>query len=148
MNATRAALETGVLAQLRSIAPATDIAVEPYPPKPADYTLLHPRGALLLFISGSSSGQSRQQIPGVRQRATRFVVTILLRDFSSHQDAYGWLDKIEAALFGFIPADGWRAIIAVSDNFVSEVDGIWQYDMVFESQAQIVSAFDLCQPST
>lgn len=140
MSAPLAVLESSVLGQLRSAILPTELAIEPYPEKPSEYQLLHPKGALLVFVQGSRYGKHSN---GAMLRSTRFIVTLLLRNFKQHQAAYDWIDAVQVLLFGFIP-DGWQPITAISDQFISEESGVWQYDLIFESSLLTTSQFDLC----
>lgn len=140
MSAPLAALESSVLEQLRSAIMPTELAIEPYPEKPSEYQLLHPKGVLLVFVQGSRYGNYSN---GAMLRSTRLVITLLIRNFSQHQEAYDWIDAVQALLFGFIP-DGWQPIKAVSDQFISESSGVWQYDLIFETTRLTTSQFDLC----
>lgn len=133
-------LESAVLGRLRDAIPATDLAIEPYPEKPGEYSLLHPNGALLLFVRESRYGGYSN---GAMRRTTRFIVTLLLRNFKEHQSAYDWIDAVRGLLFGYAP-DGWQPIQPVSEHFVSEESGIWQYDMLFEADCLATSQFNLC----
>lgn len=141
MSSPLAELEISLLAQLRSGIATTDLAIDPYPPRPADYRLLHPRGAVLVRIDGS---RYQSAATGAAHRDAQVIVTLLLRDFQQHQAAYEWLDTMHSLLLGFIPAGGWQAMSAVSDQFVSENEGVWQYDLMFTSRRLSVSAFNLC----
>ena len=144
MNAPLAVLESSVLGQLRSAILPTELVIEPYPEKPSEYQLLHPKGALLVFVQGSRYGKHST---GVMLRNTRFIVTLLLRNFKQHQAAYDWIDAVQLLLFGFIP-DGWQPIASVSDQYVGEDSGVWQYDLIFETSRITTSQFDLCPLST
>lgn len=145
MSSPLAELEISLLAQLRSGIATTDLAIDPYPPRPADYRLLHPRGAVLVRIDGS---RYQSAATGAAHRDAQVIVTLLLRDFQQHQAAYEWLDAIQGLLFGFVPAGGWQAMKVLSDQFISENEGVWQYDLTFTSRRLSVSVFDLCPLST
>lgn len=140
MTAPLAVLELSVLTQLRNGIDPAELAIEPYPEKPSEYQLLHPKGALLLFVQGSRYGNYSN---GAMLRSTRFIVTLLLRNFKQHQTAYDWIDAVQLLLFGFIP-DGWQPIKALSDQFVSESSGVWQYDLAFETTRLTTSQFNPC----
>lgn len=137
---TLALLESAVLGRLRDAIPATDLAVEPYPEKPADYCLLHPKGVLLVFMRESRYGGYSN---GAMRRTTRFVVTLLLRNFREYQPAYAWIDTVRGLLFGYAP-DGWQPIQPISEQFVNEESGVWQYDLLFETDCLTASQFNLC----
>lgn len=132
------ALEAAILTQLSS--GDFGVTVEPYPDRPQDYTLLDPVGALLVVISGSRYSQS---INGVQTRTTRVVITALVRNLSTHTGAYTLLDGVLNTLQGWIP-DGWQALAAVSEQFVSEESGVWQYDLVFETSRLAITQYNPC----
>ena len=137
---TLGGLEANVLARLREVIPAAELAVEPYPAKPDEYQLLHPKGAVLVFVRESRYSHYSN---GAMQCNTRFIVTLLLRNFSAHQSAYGWIESVQQSLFGFTPS-GWQPIRLVSEQFIGEESGVWQYDLLFEVDCLTVSQFNLC----
>ena len=132
------ALEAALLTQLASA--DLGVTVEPYPDRPADYTLLDPLGAVLMVISGSRYSPS---INGVQTRNTRVVITVLVRNLSTHTGAYTLLDGVLNTLQGWQP-DGWQPLAAISDQFVTEDAGVWQYDLVFETSRLAISQYNPC----
>ena len=144
MNSVLLELEQAVIAQLKSA--ALGITVEPYPNSPDDYSLLDPAGAALVVIRGS---RYDQQFNGVQNRATRIIVTLLVRNLNAHQGAYALIDAITMALMGWTPpiqgsGQNWCGLRVVSDQCVNENNGVWQYDMVFETSRLAVSAYNPC----
>lgn len=137
-------LEQAVIAKLQSA--ALGIAIEPYPDSPGDYSLLDPVGAALVFIQGSRYEQSSNL---VQNRTTRIIVTLLVRNLGTHQGAYALIDAITVALLGWVPplqGDGqnWCGLSAVSDQYVNESSGVWQYDLVLETSRLAISAYNPC----
>lgn len=132
------ALENALLTQLASA--DLGVTVEPYPDRPADYTLLDPVGAVLVVISGSRYSNS---INGVQTRNTRIVITVLVRNLSTHTGAYTLLDRVLNTLQGWQP-DGWQAVAAVSEQFITEDSGVWQYDLVFETSRLHITQYNPC----
>lgn len=144
MNSVLLELEQAVIAQLKSA--ALGITVEPYPNSPGDYSLLDPAGAALVVIRGS---RYEQQFNGVQNRATRIIVTLLVRNLNAHQGAYALIDAIAMALMGWTPpiqgsGQNWCGLRVVSDQYVNEDNGVWQYDMMFETSRLAVSAYNPC----
>lgn len=144
MNSVLLELEQAVIAQLQSV--GLGIPVEPYPDRPSDYALLDPVGAALVVIQGS---RYEQQFNGVQNRATRIIVTLLMRNLSTHQGAYALIDAITTALMGWTPplqgsGQNWCGLSAVSDQYVNEFSGVWQYDLVFETSRLAISAYNPC----
>ncbi|OQX12811.1 MAG: hypothetical protein BWK73_13935 [Thiothrix lacustris] len=132
------ALEADILTQLASA--GLGVTVEPYPDRPQDYTLLDPVGAALVVISGSRYSPS---INGVQTRTCRVVITVLVRNLSTHTGAYTLLDGVLNTLHGWQPAD-WQPLTAISDQFVTEDAGVWQYDTVFETSRLAISPHNPC----
>lgn len=144
MSSVLLELEQAVIAQLKSA--ALGITVEPYPNSPNDYSLLDPVGAALVVIQGS---RYEQPFNLVQNRTTRIIVSLLVRNLSTHQGAYALIDAITVALLGWVPplqGDGqsWCGLSAVSDQYVNESSGEWQYDLVFETSRLAISAYNPC----
>jgi hypothetical protein len=117
-----------------------NITIEPYPDRPSEYSLIDPDAAALVVIPSSSYTPA---INGVQTRTTRIIITLLVRNLGTHAGAYDLLDSILAALQGWRP-DGWMMLEAVSDQFVAETDGVWQYDMVFETSRLQITQYNPC----
>lgn len=136
-------LDEAVLAQLQ--AASLGITVESFPERPSEYSLLDPVGAALVVISSSRFSTTANQVG--QERRTRVVITLLMRNLRTHTGAYGLMDAVLDALLGWMPSEGgWQPLIAISDQFVSEESGVWQYDMVFESSRYVMSQFNPCLP--
>lgn len=138
MSGSLLALEEAVLGKLATA--ELGITIEPYPDRPADYSLIDPVGAALLVLPSSRYSPA---INGVQTRATRIVVTLLVRNLGTHTGAYALMDAVLNALQGWQP-DGWQAIAAISDQFVTEDNGVWQYDLVFETSRLHITQYNPC----
>lgn len=136
--ATIADLETRIVNRLK--AKITDVAVEGFPEKPSQYTLTHPKGALLVHYHGSAYGPNKATDIVHQDRRPQFEVTIVMRQLRAHGGAYGYLDLVRAALAGFKPIDGAKKMRVVRDQFISETDGIWQYAIRFETELPSIEA--------
>ncbi|HPQ94781.1 MAG: hypothetical protein KDI44_14380 [Thiothrix sp.] len=134
-------LEQAVVAQLQPALPG--LTVESYPDDPDGYTLLDPVGAVLVAVGNSRwSGIANQT---GQERRVRIVVAVLTRNLATHTGAYSVMDRVLAALLGWMPSVGeWQPLFAASDRFVEFRDGVWRHDMVFESASYVVSQFNPC----
>jgi len=121
-------LETQIVDRLKSR--LTNIQVEPYPDRPAEYKLLHPTGAVLVHYQGSRYGKRRATDAVVQERRLEFGITVMARHLRVHTGAYAILDSVCAILTGWKPA-GYGKVYPLSDGFLSEDTGIWQYQMSF-----------------
>ncbi|EIJ33321.1 Gp37 family protein [Thiothrix nivea] len=134
-------LEQAILGKLAATPQLSALKVEPYPERPSEYRLMNPKGAVLVVVQGSRYSQA---IGGVQARKTRIIITLLVRNLNSHAGAYVLLDAVLASLAGWCPGDGWYDLAAQSENFVTEDNGVWQYDVVFEVESKLVSAYGAC----
>lgn len=133
-------LEQAVLAQLQTVQELQGLKIEPYPDRPAGYIARNPRGAVLLSIAGSRYGE---MINGVQQRTVRLVVTLLVRNLSGHVGAYALMDAVIGALQGWTPSN-WQALAVVEERFVTQEDGVWQYDIYFDATSRIITQYNPC----
>lgn len=75
----------------------------------------------------------------------RVVVTLLVRNLTSHRQTYQYRRRVRALLMGYQP-EGWQPMKAIAAKLISKdpSDGVWQVDMTFETFSLAVSQFDLC----
>lgn len=96
----------------------TGLEIAPFPDKPGDYRLRHPRGALLVHYAGSEAPNPRRPRIAVRAVA-RF-----------EGDALLFLEAVRVIIHGWqIP--GCSRFEYAGDEFMEEKQGIWEYDIVF-----------------
>lgn len=134
------ALEQAVIAQLQTVEVLGALKVEPYPDASGDYISRNPRGAVLVAIAGSRYGE---MINGMQQRTARLVITLLLRNLSSHTGVYALLDAITGTLNGWQP-NSWQPLTVVEERFVVHKDGVWQYDVWLDAQTRVISNYERC----
>ena len=133
------ALESALIQHLQAALP--DLTVEPFPDRPDDYSLLNPLGAALVNLPG---GQYSVPVGGVQRRTRRVVITLLCRGLSGHAGLYVHLDTAIAALAGWCPGEPWDELVLLSDDYVTQRDGVWQQDIVFEVNSRLVSQYNAC----
>lgn len=130
--ATTVQMIDAVLARLKTKLPS--LAVDYFPERPAEYRLNHPKGALLVSYPGSQFGATVAVSHMVQPRTVKVSVTVLLRQLNGKGGAVDVVDAVRRALVGWRPPDG-RKVWAVSERFLGESAGLWQYavDVAFEA---------------
>ena len=133
-------LEQAVIDQL--MAEITELKVEPYPVSPDHYHLRSPHGAVLVIVGDERYDEGRS---GVQKCFVRVMVTLLVRNLTSHHQTYQYRRRVRALLMGYQP-EGWQPMKAIAAKLISKdpSDGVWQVDMTFETFNLAVSQFDLC----
>lgn len=125
---TIAEVETAIIGKLRS--GIEDVAVEPFPDKPSEYALIHPKGALLVSFSGSTFSDPKPTEVIVQDRRMEFDVTVATKNLRTHTGAYALLEAARVTLTGYqIP--GASKIYPRREGFISEKSGTWQYGIRF-----------------
>ncbi|RAS18935.1 Gp37 protein [Microvirgula sp. AG722] len=138
--ATTLEIIDAVVGCLRTRLPA--LAVEYFPERPVDYRLNHPKGALLVSYLGSQFGDTVDTQYIAQPRTVKLSVTVVLRQLNGRGGAVDVLDLVRRALVGFRPPDC-RKLKAVSEKFLGESAGIWQYAVDVASQAMLVEDADV-----
>lgn len=132
--ATTLEIIAAIAERLRSAVP--QCAVECFPDKPREYRLNHPRGALLVSFAGSRYANPVDTTFVAQPRDLRVTVTVVMRQLNGRGGAVDMVDAARAALLGWRPPDCKR-LRAVSETYLGESAGLWQYaaDFACESVA-------------
>lgn len=138
--ATTLQIIDAVVARLKAKLP--QLAVEYFPDRPAEYRLNHPKGALLVSYPGSQFGDTVDVTYIAQPRTVKLSVTVLLRQLNGKGGAVDVVDDVRRALVGWRPPDC-RKVWAVSEKFLGESAGIWQYAVDVASQAMLVEDADV-----
>ena len=132
------AIEDDLIAKLVADITTDTPEIRSFPDNPADYQLLHPKGAILVRYNGSNSETPvpNPQLKAVQLRTsnwTFFVVQKSLKKKKGHQGVYGLLEEIRASLVGYTITGLADASIIwhTGDQFHSEVAGTWRYTVNF-----------------
>ncbi|KVN76034.1 hypothetical protein WL05_01825 [Burkholderia ubonensis] len=133
--ATTLEMVDAIVARLRVKLPA--LAAEYFPERPDDYRLNHAVGALLVSYPGSQYDATVDTAVVVQPRRVKFAVAVVLRQLNGRGGAIDVLDHVRAALVGFRPPDC-RKLVAISDKFLGESAGLWQYVIEFSAETVIV----------
>ncbi|WP_353189536.1 Gp37 family protein [Pandoraea pnomenusa] len=118
------------------------LAVEYFPDKPSEYRLNHPKGALLVSYLGSQFDKTVDVAYVAQPRTVKLSVTVVLRQLNGKGGAVDVVDLVRAALVGFRPPDC-RKVWAVSEKFLGETAGLWQYAVDVASEAMLVEDADV-----
>ncbi|WP_432719847.1 Gp37 family protein [Jeongeupia wiesaeckerbachi] len=113
------------------------LAVEYFPERPAEYRVNHAVGALLVSYPGSNFAETVDVGCIAQPRTLKLSITVMLRQLNGRGGAVDVLDVVRAALIGFRPPDC-RKTKAVSEKFLGQVGGIWQYAVDFSTEAMQV----------
>lgn len=118
------------------------LAVEYFPDRPAEYRLNHPKGALLVSYLGSQFDMTVDVTYIAQPRTVKLSVTVILRQLNGKGGAVDVVDAVRQALVGFRPPDC-RKVWAVSEKFLGETAGLWQYAVDLASEAMLVEDADV-----
>lgn len=106
-----------------------EVEIISFPDNPAEYKLLHPKGALLVRFAGSDYEESEAEVLIRQVVKLLWDVVIVSRNLRNHYGAYDLLDKVRAALTGFEIAE--TRMFPVREDFLMEESGLWQYGSRF-----------------
>ena len=101
-----------------------------FPEKPSEYILLHPIGAILVHYRGGSYSSSKSIDIINQDKKMEFGVTVVTRNLRANEGAYETLDSIKKILCGY-KIVGCSKLTPIKENFISEANGIWQYELLF-----------------
>lgn len=132
-----AAILASVLQQLRSQCPQW--AAQLFPERPAQYRLNHPTGAVLVSYLGSRWSASADAGAVVQRREVQIALAVIARQLNGRDAAIEMLDAVRCALIGFAPAHC-NQLRAVSERFLGEAAGLWQYEVQLAATSASVSA--------
>ena len=107
-----------------------DLHVEGFPEKPAEFKLIHPKGAVLVHYQGSNYSEPKSLGCIYQERKLEFSITVIIKHLRSHDGAYDYLDIVRQALTGFKP-ENCSKMYPLKEYFLAEDNGIWQYSINF-----------------
>lgn len=113
------------------------LAVEYFPDRLSEYRLNHPKGALLVSYLGSRFDPTVDVTFIAQPRTVNVSVTVILRQLNGRGGAVDVVDLVRMALVGFRPVDC-RKVWAVSEKFLGETAGLWQYAVDLATESVLV----------
>jgi hypothetical protein len=121
-------IENSIIERLRS--KISDLHIEGFPEKPAEFRLIHPKGAILVHYQGGNYSESKSIDCIYQDKKLEFSITIVMKHLRTHEGAYEYLDIVRQILTGFKP-ENCSKMIPTKEEFIGEDNGIWQYSINF-----------------
>jgi hypothetical protein len=94
-------IENQILTRIKQEIP--ELHVEGFPDKPAEFRLVHPKGAILVHYQGGSYSVSKSLGYICQDKKLEFSVTVITRNLRDWQGAYFYIDKVREILTGYRP---------------------------------------------
>ncbi len=112
-----------------------DVSVELFPDNVADYFLTHANGAVLISYQSSRFSDSQDVFWVNQKRDIQLALTIISRSQWGDYGALDMLDQAREAVVGFEAVNCKKATV-LSEQFLDEVGGLWQYQMIVNLPTQ------------
>ncbi len=128
-------IEKAIISRLKNKIQGLEISS--FPEKPAEYRLLHAKGAILVRYAGCSYTEPLATDFIVQDRKINFEVNVVMRHLTSHEGVYAYLDAVRIALTGFKPPNCGK-MYPVKEEFLTEEAGIWHYVITFSMSTKAV----------
>ena len=136
------AITQSIVDQMAGIV-GTDLTVEFYPEKPANYRLNHANGALLVNYAKSNYPKHDDTAAIIKPRQMGFTVTIISRGLHDRYGAVPLVDWVLAMLSGYRPEHTDKTLAPVRDYFIQHQSGLWFYGVDFETEAVLVQTLPI-----
>ena len=119
------------------------LEVKSYPARTEGYKLLHPAGAVLIAYLGSDYSDPLD-LGGLMQqnRTLRWGFVLQTRNRFTHAESLPWLDRLRGQLTGFIPQPGCSRCRLTREQFVSEDEGLWTWEIAVSFELPLVEDAD------
>lgn len=105
-----------------------------FPDNPTNYRFIHPHGAVLIGYHGSQFEKSISTDLVVQERAINLYFTVFGRGLNGDGEALDLLDLLRASVIGFKPVHCSLPIYLISEKFLDEDAGAWQYELRVQTQ--------------
>lgn len=114
-----------------------DLHIEGFPEKPAEFRLVHPKGAILVHYQGGNYSETKSLGCIYQDKKLEFSITIVMRHLRTHEGAYEYLDKVRGILTGYKP-ENCSKMYPTKEDFLSEDNGLWQYSINFVTTTPVL----------
>lgn len=111
------------------------LAIELFPEDPSKYRLNHARGAVLVAYGRSRFGSSEATDAVFQARDLVFRLTLVFRQLNGANGAVAHLDHVRECLTGWYPPHCDMPCRPVAEQFIGQVQGLWQYGLDIATQA-------------
>jgi len=112
-----------------------ELAIELFPENPAQYRLNHACGAILVAYGKSTFGASESTDAVFQARSMSFQLTLVFRQLHGTSGAISYLDRIRECLTGWKPPHCDMTCRPTAENFIGQVQGLWQYGLSIATRA-------------
>ena len=108
----------------------SNFLVQGFPEKPQEFILLHPIGAILVHYRGGNYANTDALSFISQDKKMEFAITIVTRNLRDNNGAYETLEAVKQCLCGY-KLVGCSKLTPTKEGFISETNGIWQYELGF-----------------
>ncbi len=129
----------GILNRLKEVH-GRELAIEYFPEQPANYRLNHPVGAVLISYSRSSFATNEAIDSTWMNREMTIPLTLMFRQLHGKAGVIAYLDKLRLTLSGWTPPHCDVPLKPVSESFLAQNVGVWQYALDFTTQTNQIQA--------
>lgn len=112
-----------------------ELAIELFPENPAQYRLNHACGAILVAYGKSTFGASESTDAVFQARNMSFQLTLVFRQLHGSSGAISYLDRIRECMTGWKPPHCDMTCRPTAENFIGQVQGLWQYGLSIATRA-------------
>lgn len=119
-----------------------ELAIEYFPEQPATYRLNHPTGSILISYSRSNFLVNDAVDATLMQRELTIPLTLVFRKLHGEFGVITYLDKIRETLTGFKPPHCEQSLKPISESFLAQNMGIWQYALDFSTITSQIQHYD------
>lgn len=116
-------IENNIITKLQ--ANINDLRVEAFPDNPAEYRMLHSRGAVLVRFQGADYNIPTEKAFIQQTTVLEFNLTLIIKGLRDKNGAYNYIDAIISVLTGF------NGMYPTKVSFLTEDAGIWRYSIIF-----------------
>ena len=128
-------IENSITERLKDKFP--ELHVQGFPDKPAEFRLLHPKGAILVHYQGGNYSESKSLGCLYQDKKLEFSISVVMKHLRTHEGAYEYLDKVRETLTGYKP-ENCSKMIPIKEEFLTEDNGIWQYSINFATTTPVI----------
>lgn len=112
-----------------------ELMAELFPEAPGQYRLNHPRGSILVAYGRSQFGDSESTNAVFQERRIIIRLTLVFRQLNGKDGVISYLDRIREVLTGWYPPHCDNPIRPVAEQFLGQVQGVWQYALDVATRA-------------
>ncbi|WP_218652031.1 Gp37 family protein [Limnobaculum xujianqingii] len=122
------------------------LAIEYFPEQPASYRLNHAVGAVLISYSKSNFNNVEALDSTWMARDMTIPLTLMFRQLHGKKGVIAYLDHLRETLTGWTPPHCDTALKPVSEIFLAQNAGIWQYALDFNTRINQIQVSDETPP--